>query len=281
MILIAESGSSKTDWAIIDSGREWQFKTKGIHPFHYNGESLIEEISEQFPQSLKAENISKFYFFGPGCTKPERCTELKQTLQSVFRTASIYLGSDLLGAGIALFGAEKGIACILGTGSNSGLYADNKIIKTPLSTGYILGDEGSGAHMGLGLIKLYLHAQLPKEMNEKLESMNQLTPESVIDSIYRKPYPNRYLASFAPFIKQNIHIDLIQKVVNESFSDFFKWYILPFQEFRNLPVGFVGGIAAHFETQLLEQAQKNKIEVKQINIRPIEALKQNLNLIHR
>lgn len=272
MIIVADSGSTKTDWAIITKNQQIEFNTQGINPLFLEKEEVSKDIISNFPKELQVENIESIFFYGPGCSTKARSIIVEEALQLVFLKAKIVVESDLLGAARALFQKEKGIACILGTGSNSGLYNNGRIIENILSTGFILGDEGSGAHMGLELVKKYINQKLERETQVKFQETYQLSVEQIIDKVYKQAYPNRFLASFSPFLVQNIEDPIISGIVEKSFADFFDLHILPYQEAQNLPISFVGSIAFHFKSIIVELVQKHKLQLGKVVQKPIADL---------
>ena len=228
MIIIADSGSSKTDWIILDKDKKIEFKTKGINPFFLSNKDVIEDINRALPKELNVDLIQTVHFYGPACSTAERCAIVKSPLKSVFKNAEVNIESDLLASARALFQKERGIACILGTGSNSGLYDGKSIIDNITSTGYILGDEGSGANLGLELVKKYINHELGKDLEDKFFETYNLTPEQIIDKVYKGDYPNRFLASFSPFISENLTNASIKEIAEVSFSRFLDIHVLPY-----------------------------------------------------
>jgi N-acetylglucosamine kinase-like BadF-type ATPase len=275
MKLIAESGSSSTDWRIIDnSNNAIGFETKGINPLFLDAAQLIKELHESFPKNISTEDITELTFYGPGCSTTERCNIVKNPLSKVFNKATIEVNSDLLAAARALFGKQNGIACILGTGSNSGYYDGNKIISNIPSTGYILGDEGSGANLGLRFIKAYLNQQIEKELSEAFENQFQLKISDIIDKVYREAYPNRFLANFAPFINKNLHYNSVYDICRNSFSEFIDWHILPYENSLECEISVVGSIAEYFKVPLQEIAKNKGFQFSKIVAKPIDSLYQ-------
>jgi len=269
MILIADSGSTKTDWIIIDKANSYPFQTKGINPFFLDASLVKKDILNNFPSQLDIHSIKSVFFYGPGCSSTERCAIVEQPLNNIFKSATIKINTDLLGAARALFQKEKGIACILGTGSNSGLYNGNIITENIPSTGYILGDEGSGAKLGLELIKLFINKQLDTNTENLFIETYNLTLEQIIDKVYRQSYPNRFLASFTPFILKNIKNTTINKIVKKSFSDFINLHILPYSNAKTTNIAFVGSVAYYFKNTIEEIALEKNIRITKYEQKPI------------
>ncbi len=269
MIVVADSGSTKTDWIIFDDLTRMEFKTKGINPFFLDNEQVKTDILKQFPKQIDIQSIEYVHFYGPACSTIERCQMVQLPLNSVFPKANITVKSDLLGAARALFQKETGIACILGTGSNSGLYNGDDIVENITSTGYILGDEGSGAHLGLELVKKIINHQIEKEIEDLFYKEYQLSAEQIIDKVYKGSYPNRFLANFTPFINKHINLPSIYKIVEASFSDFIDIHILPYPNSQDKPIACVGSIAFHFKELLQKITLKKNLNISKIISKPI------------
>lgn len=274
MILIADSGSTKTDWC-VDNGAV--IHTMGINPFHQSAESirqiLCNELLPQLPEKILLDEI---HFYGAGCT-PEKSVIVKEALEVLFPQASIHVKSDLLGAAHALCGKTKGIACILGTGSNSCYYDGEQIVQNVSPLGYILGDEGSGAVLGKRLVGDCLKNQLPQDIcNAFLETFG-LTPSTIIEKVYRQPQANRFLASLTPFLSAHREVPQIHKLLVSSFTDFFHRNVMQYP-YQDTPVHFVGSIAWHFKEEVKEAAQLLGIHTGKFIQSPIgELLKYHQN----
>ena len=201
MILIADSGATKTDWCLGEKTTDARvIQTQGINPFHQSAEHIYKVLTEELLPQLGEENhITHIHFYGAGCT-PEKSVIVKEQLQALSLDADIDVQSDLLGAARSLCGKEQGIACILGTGSNSCLYDGEKIIANVSPLGYILGDEGSGAVLGKRLVGDCLKHQLPEHICQAFLNETGLTPADIINKVYRQPQANRFLASLTPFL---------------------------------------------------------------------------------
>jgi len=272
MKLIAESGSTSTNWRVLDNDKTIGFDTLGINPLFLNKQQVIDDIKKQFPKAIRYSDITEIQFYGPGCSTKERCKLVSETLSQIFTNALTEINTDLLAAARALFGKQAGIACILGTGSNSGLYDGKRIIENIPATGYILGDEGSGANLGLRFIKAYLNKKIEHELAQKFEQSFQLQVSDIIDRVYKGAYPNRFLAGFAPFINQNIAYPSIKRICTESFSEFIDWHILPYNKHQTQEISVAGSIASHFETTLQEAALSKGFQFTKIIAKPIDSL---------
>lgn len=249
MILIADSGSTKTDWAIIaDDSKDVRIvKTQGLNPFHLSADEIESILNEELLVPLN--NIDKVYFYGTGCT-PEQVPVMYEILSSVLECDDVFVGSDLLGAAHAICGKQEGIACILGTGANSCLYDGNKIIANTPPLGYILGDEGSGAVLGKLFFNGIFKGKLSKDIRELYLSETNQTYSDVIRKVYKESVANKYLAGTAKFIgKYKAEYPELSELVKDNFKDFIAKNIDAYNR-HDLPLGFVGSIAWYFQKEL-------------------------------
>ena len=272
MILIADSGSTKTDWVLVDGKNEIFFSTEGINPLFIDKAKVESEIKNNFPIAYLLNKVKKVFLYAPGCSIKERANLIKEPLSTIFESAIIEVESDLLGAGRSLFMQKEGIVCILGTGSSSAFYNGETIVQKTNSLGYILGDEASGANLGLEFIKLYLNNLLDKETHDLFYKTYKMNTKDVINKVYKEAYPNRFLASFSPFLLANLHIESIRNLVKKSLSIFIERHILAYPESREIPISFVGSIAFYFKDLLEEVAKEYNIEVDKISQKPISDL---------
>lgn len=270
MTLIADSGSTKTAWAICGLGHAAAtHETAGINPFHQS-ESNISRTAAALPSDMR--QADKVRFYGAGCTA-EKKEAVARALRTVFAHADIAVESDLLGAARALLRHERGIACILGTGSNSCLYDGHRITQNVPPLGYILGDEGSGAAIGKRFVGDCLKNQTPADLKRLFLDTYATSTADIVEHVYRQPLANRYLAQFAPFLSANIdRYDYIRTLVTDCFRDFFTRNVLQYDGARDLPVAFVGSVAFHFAALLREAAQTLGLTVGKIEKSPIAGL---------
>ena len=231
---------------------------------------MTREIRENVLPSLGQVPIRGIYFYGSGCT-PENAPAVKEALQTVFPLETIDVHSDLIAAAHALCGREEGIACILGTGSNSCEWNGTRVIKHISPLGFILGDEGSGAALGKQLVSDALKNRLTEGLKEALLEEYGLTPALVIDKVYRQPFPSRFLASLSPFLLKHITDPSIRGLVENNFSDFFERNVMQY-DYQKKKVHFVGSIAWHYATMLKEVAAEKGIQVGKIAQSPIDGL---------
>ena len=270
-ILIADSGATKTDWCLTKNGEIIQrFSTKGISPVFQTGEEIAQEIKSYVYPALKDACIKAIYFYGAGCI-PEKIELVRGAIHQSFPVDTIHVYSDLVAAAHSLCGHEVGIACILGTGSNSCQWNGAEIVKQISPLGFILGDEGSGAVLGKHLVGDALKNQLTDGLKEMLLDEYGLTPASIIDKVYRQPFPNRFLASLCPFLIKHIEDPTIRRIIIHSFSAFFERNVMQYDYQKN-KVNFVGSIGWYFADPLKEVASVKGIEIGTISQSPMPGL---------
>jgi N-acetylglucosamine kinase-like BadF-type ATPase len=268
MILIADSGSTKTDWCI---GSSIIIQTKGINPFHQS-EEVIQQIltNELLPQMPEEVLIDAIYFYGAGCT-PEKSPIIQRALSHCFPQSAVEVNSDLLGAARALCGKSPGIACILGTGSNSCFYDGHQITSNVSPLGYILGDEGSGAVLGKRLVGDCLKKQLPEDICHSFLNTFKLTAAQIIEKVYRQPQANRFLASLTPFLSAHRDIPEIQALLLSCFTEFFRRNVMQYA-YEGAEVHFTGSIAWYFQEEVKKAAEALNIRTGQFIKNPIHGL---------
>lgn len=270
-ILIADSGATKTDWNLTKDGETVQrFPGKGISPVFQTEEEIAEEIRMHVYPLLKNSDISRIYFYGAGCI-PEKTALVQNAIRQSFPIDTIHVYSDLVAAAHSLCGHEAGIACILGTGSNSCQWDGSTIVKQISPLGFILGDEGSGAVLGKHLVGDLLKNQISEKLKMAFLNEYGLTPALIIDKVYRQPFPNRFLASLSPFLLKHIDDPCIHRIVADSFSAFFERNVMQY-DYQNNKVNFVGSIAWYFSDSLKKVAAKKGIEIGKIAQSPMPGL---------
>lgn len=272
MILIADSGATKTDWCLGEKTTDARvIQTQGINPFHQSAEHIYKVLTEELlPQLGEKNHITHIHFYGAGCT-PEKSVIVKEQLQALFPDADIDVQSDLLGAARSLCGKEQGIACILGTGSNSCLYDGEKIIANVSPLGYILGDEGSGAVLGKRLVGDCLKHQLPEHICQAFLNETGLTPADIINKVYRQPQANRFLASLTPFLSAHRDEPAVHALLVDCFTEFFKRNVMQYA-YEGTEVHFTGSIAWYFQEEVKEAAESLGIRTGKFIKSPIHGL---------
>ena len=270
MIAIADSGSTKTRWTFIDKTSRRDILTSGMNPAVHNDGQIVAILANELPP-LRATTIAEVHFYGAGCT-PANVPRMRQMLAQAFGDkAAIAVYSDMLGAARALFGDNAGIACIIGTGSNSCLYDGKRMTDSVPSLGYILGDEGGGAALGRNFLNAIFKRRLPAALRDEYLTWAATSLDDVISRVYRGTSPNRFLASTAPFVAQHIDDCDVERLVIDNFRAFFRHNILPYGATK-LPVGIVGGLAAALRRQLLHAAEEEHVDVDRILASPSDAL---------
>lgn len=275
MKLVVDSGSTKTDWGFFNTVYDLKaVKTQGINPCHQSEEEIRSIIrNELLPntQSIDLAAITEVFYYGAGCATQSICEQMAALLKEFIPNAAIAVDSDMLGAARALCGHAEGVACVLGTGSNSCLYNGKAIEDQVPSLGYILGDEGSSAALGRRLIGDCLKRQLPEAVSREFMERYSLTKESIIESVYRKPLPNRFIAGFAPFVYEKRAIPEVHKMIIQCFSEFFTRNVINYHK-PWLPVHFVGSLAGSFADELRETADSLGMTIGKIEASPMSGL---------
>ena len=270
--LIADSGSTKTEWCLLKNNKPTLFTTQGMSPYFVNAEQ-VEQImrTEVFP-FLKKNKIDEMHFYGTGCKNPANLKMFKKVFAKLFADAVIEVDNDLSGAAKALCGNEKGIACILGTGSNSCYYNGKRIVKNSPGIGFILGDEGSGAYLGKKVVQHFLYNLFDDDLRARFDAKFVTTDSEILESVYKKPLPNRYLASFASFLAENRGHYMIENIIEDGINDFFYTHIVTYRESSKLPVHFTGGIAYGFKDVVVQLCKNYDMRVANILRSPMEGL---------
>lgn len=273
MILVADSGASKSDWILVDGKSEFiSFHLVGLNPYYLSTKQIEDIISKELTPFIETKKIDALYFYGAGCSSVYKCMIIEDVFQKLFGNANIQIESDLLGAARALLGNNEGIANILGTGSNSCYYDGEKIVEGIISLGYFFGDEGSGAHMGKTFIKDLLLNKLPEDLHEKFKAEFNYTRDNILDAVYNLQFPNRFLASFCEFYADNLGDKYIYSLIEDSFREFFINHVEKFKQFKKVPLSFTGSVAYYFETILRKVANEFDAKIDKIEQSPIHAL---------
>ncbi len=272
MILIADSGSTKCAWKLVPSTGEMQtFCTTGINPYFRTTESIYRELlSDLLPYTTS--QVKKIFFYGSGIINEEKAGVILLALQKLYPAARIELYSDVIAASRCLFGNSKGIACILGTGSNACLYDGERGVTGVSPLGFILGDEGSGSALGKKLLGDFFKEVMPEMLSKKFENKYHLTMEEALQRVYKAEKPNHFLASFAPFLSEEIAADYSQKLVKDSFVEFFERNVTRIPDYTSYPIGFVGSIAFYFRGIVAEVCANFHLNCISIQQEPMEGL---------
>ena len=277
-ILIADSGSTKTDWCLAEGGQAIaSATTQGINPIHQSDEQIEKILNEELDADFlsQAEGVGGVYYYGAGAL-PSVAPRLQRMLTATFFPAGahqkpVMVESDLLGAARALFGVEEGIACILGTGSNSGLYDGHRLVMNTPPLGYILGDEGSGAVMGRNFLGTLCKGLFPTHLAEEYHRQTGLSTADIIQRVYREPLPNRFLAQTTRFIHEHLDSADVQQFVVHNFRAFFRRNLTQYHR-PDLPVRAIGSVAYYFSEQLVFAAAEEGFAIDKVAKSPMQGL---------
>ncbi len=275
MILIADSGSTKTSWRLSKSVDEVaKAYTIGYNPDYYTQSEMIESMrNELLPQLfVDTEEVAQIFFYGAGCSRAENNAMVKTALATHFPAADIFVDHDLLGAARALCGHTPGIACILGTGSNSCLYDGFSVTDNVTSLGFTIGDEGSGGYMGKQLLKAYFYRDLPTELNTAFEERYKLTKSDILNNIYQKPLPNRFVAQFSAFCGEHRKHPFMQKLIKNALSEFLDRHVMKYRPEAPVAVNFLGSIAYYFGEYLEPLVIERGLTMGRIIQEPVDEL---------
>jgi N-acetylglucosamine kinase-like BadF-type ATPase len=273
MILIADAGATKIQWVVIHDGKASDpLETEGFNPYFMEPQILLDAVEKGLAPFINPGYIRQVNYYGAGCSTVVKCGVVEDVLKEVFEKADIEIHHDLIGAARALFGRKEGIACILGTGSNSCLYDGNKILENVTSLGYFFGDEGSGAYLGKLFLTEYLRKRMPIHLKEKFDKRFGYSLENILDSVYSKPYPNRFLSSFALFMGDLKEDEFVKGLVKKNFQDFFTEQVTQYTNYQQQPLGVIGSVGFHFQEIFTELAEQYKLKVTKIIKSPIEGL---------
>jgi glucosamine kinase len=273
MILTADSGSTKCDWMINTENESYIAKSMGFNPFFHDTEFIFNELSQNEELVKIKDQVDEVYFYGAGCSSPERNQKVQMALDRFFQNANhVQVDHDLTASAIATCGNDPGIACILGTGSNSCYFDGTKTYDEVPALGYILGDEGSGAYFGKIILRDFLYNKLPKEIEEKLVSDFGASKEDIFDRVYNKPHANVFLASFMPVVSSNMDHPYFKEMVYDGLARFAHIHIWCYDNYKDVPVHFIGSIAYYFEDILRDVARNHRFEVGKILKKPIDSL---------
>jgi glucosamine kinase len=273
MILIADSGSTKTTWTLLENKRlVSSVQTAGMNPYFITSETVEAILKADLVPNLPADFVKKIHFYGAGCSTENNNNMLKDAMAIFFRKASISIYHDILGAARALLGKDKGIACILGTGCNACYYDGEEVFSKVPSLGYLFGDEGAGSNLGKIFMEHYLKKRLPKEISAEFDRQYGLSLEDILNALYNRPFPNRFLASFSEFLTHRQEHPFIHDLVKKSFQSFVDEQISKYPDFEKLTISFVGSIAWHYKEILLETITENHLHAGTILKSPMEGL---------
>jgi glucosamine kinase len=273
-LLIADSGSTKTNWCHLDAeGKLDCFRSEGINPYYHSKEDIQRILQYIFDNKSTLKGVNRVYFYGAGCTNNDRKKAISDAIRKIFDVRlPVKVHSDLIGAAKACCGDDEGIVCILGTGSNSCVYNGSQVIDQIPSLGFILGDEGSGAHIGKKIIQSYFYREMPADLMAELEQRFDMSRNDVLDAVYSKPHPNRYVSDFSRFSNEFREHPFIKKLVESAFSEFIDRHILYYPDCNKYRISFVGSVA-HYNRDILEDLLKDRhLHMNKVIKDPMEGL---------
>lgn len=273
MILIADSGATKTTWCLLNKERKKIIETQGISPYFLNPQQIAALLQKELLPKLKNAIIKDVFYYGTGCSNITNNNNVKSAIQKAIPSAkNIAVQHDLMAAARALCGKEKGVACILGTGSNSCVFNGKKIIKSNPAPGFILGDEGSGAYLGKKVVQHYIYKTFDEELMYKFKNKYKTDYIQILHNVYKEPFPNRYLASFTPFLSENRNHYMIENIIEDGLYDFFFQHLYKYNETWKFPINFVGSIAFYFKDVLNELCNSFELQLGKIIKAPMNGL---------
>lgn len=271
-VLIADSGATKAEWCLLSGKKKETLFTAGISPYFLSLDAIHDLVQKEVAKGLKNITVETIFFYGTGCANPENAKGVKKALQAVFPSAHVSVNTDLIAAARALCGNQKGIVCILGTGSNSCYYNGKNIVRNSPGIGYVLGDEGSGAYLGKKVLQYYLYETFDEDLRSRFDAKYVTTPVEILDSVYKKPLPNRYLASFTLFLAENRGHYMIENIIEDGLNDFFFQHLNKYNEVWKYPVNFVGSVADGFKDVIKSLCNSYEFELGKILKNPMEGL---------
>ena len=270
--LIADSGATKAEWCLLNGTHKRIIFTQGISPYFLNAGQIHTLLLKELCPKLKKTRIDEVFYYGTGCANPENARMVKRAIEKTLPGSNVEVTHDLMAAARAVCGDQKGIAGILGTGSNSCYYNGKRIVKNSPGLGYVLGDEGSGAYLGKKVLQYYLYETFDEELKSKFDAKYKTNAIEILENVYKEPLPNRYLAGFAIFLAENRGHYMIENIIEDGLNDFFFYHLRKYKETSSVPVSFVGSIAYGFKDVLQELCQAYKFELGKIIKNPMEGL---------
>jgi N-acetylglucosamine kinase-like BadF-type ATPase len=270
--LIADSGATKTEWCLLKNGRKTIYFTQGISPYFLSEAQIAELVNKELVSSLKNVSVEKLFYYGTGCKDRNNARMVKTALQKIFTKADIEVATDLLGAARSLCGSKKGIVCNLGTGIFSCYYDGKKIAKSRPGDGYVLGDEGGGAYLGKKVIQYFLYGIFDEELAYKFDEKYHTDRNEILQNVYKKPFPNRYLASFALFLAENRGHYMVENIIEDGLNDFFFYHLNRYAEAWKMPINFTGSISFGFKDVVEQLCKTYGFELGTVLKAPMEGL---------
>lgn len=270
--LIADSGATKAEWCLIGGPKKKTIITQGISPYFLSTEQITSLLQKELLPKLKGVKVDEVWYYGTGCANPENAKSVKKAIKTVLKESKIEVTHDLMAAARALCGRQKGVACILGTGSNSCYYDGKRIVRNSPGLGYVLGDEGSGAYLGKKVIQYYLYGTFDEELRGRFDVTYTTNSTEILENVYKKPLPNRYLASFTQFLADNRGHYMIENIIEDGLNDFFFTHLCKYGETWKLPVHFAGSVAFGFKDVIQQLCNSYEFELGNVMKKPMDGL---------
>lgn len=271
-ILIADSGSTKCEWCLLENGKKKTVLTPAMSPYFVTGDEMIQILNKQLMPEIKNTKVDALHFYGTGLGNPANVAIMKKVFKQLFPKTKTEINTDLLGIARASCGKNKGIACILGTGSNACYYNGKKIVNISPGLGYVLGDEGSGAYLGKKVIQYFLYKTFDEDLMNRFQKKYGETHASILENVYKKPLANRYLANFALFLAENRGHFMIENIIEDGLNDFFFTHLYKFKESWTQPIHFVGSVGFGFRDVLKELCNSYELELGKVLKTPMPGL---------
>jgi len=270
--LIADSGATKAEWCLLRNGRKKTIITQGISPYFLNTEQIADLLLKELKPALKNIIVDEVHYYGTGCANPVNAASVKKAIRKIFTTAKVEVTHDLMAAARALCGGKKGVVANLGTGSFCCYYNGKKIARQTPGIGYVLGDEGSGAYLGKKVIQYYLYDTFDDDLRARFVAKYVTNRMEILENVYKKPLPNKYLASFALFLAENRGHYMIENIIEDGLNDFFFTHLCKYHEVWTMPVNFVGSVAFGFKDVLQQLCHSYEFELGKVIKNPMEGL---------
>lgn len=271
-ILIADSGATKTEWCIWDAGETRTVSTEGLNPYYHTTESIKEVLQVHLVNKIDADKVKQIYFYGAGCDTDEKCQIVERAIEFGFSEAKIHIYHDLLGSARACFFDEPGIACILGTGSNSSLYNGKKIVEHIPSLAFILGDEGSAGYFGKKIINNYFRFEIPDDLKKDLEKNYNMSLDYITHGLYDNPQKSRFIASYGSFLGDHADHPYIREILHEGFENFITRIVMKYTDARKYIVSFIGSVAYAHQKMIVGILEENGMQPGIFVRKPMERL---------
>ena len=271
MILIADSGSSKTDWRLVNGKEVSQFSCMGLNPDFVDSTKVAQELNQTF-NTINKEEVTVVYFYGSGCSSESRSKVIADGIEMVFPNSVNYIYHDLLGAARAACGKNKGVAGILGTGSNCCFFDGDQITEAFKSGGFVLSDEGGGVDIGKRVLKAFVEGRMEEELENRFLKRYKTNVDEILYNLYKKPFPNKYLASFSQFAFHNKENAFVSELIQQSFRAYFENIVARYSDYQNIPLNLVGSIAFYYQEIIRKVALEYDVQVGTILEKPISSL---------